>query len=75
MTYVNTATFSLYLLPLLCTARKKKPKEFSPEEYVLIAFETLGFSRSNINFLYSVYMETEARLLGEEDVRYYDLFV
>ncbi|CAO3651510.1 unnamed protein product [Mucor fragilis] len=32
VTYVNTATFSLYLLPLLLTSRKKKPKDFSPED-------------------------------------------
>ncbi|KAG2207599.1 hypothetical protein INT46_005572 [Mucor plumbeus] len=32
VTYVNTATFSLYLLPLLFTSRRKKPKDFSPED-------------------------------------------
>ncbi|KAG2211875.1 hypothetical protein INT47_004562 [Mucor saturninus] len=46
ITYVNTATFSLYLIPLLWSCTRKS-KAFSPEDVIL---------------------ETEVRLLGNEDV-------
>ncbi|CEP19559.1 hypothetical protein [Parasitella parasitica] len=46
VTYINTATFALYLLPLLWTSKRKETADFSPED---------------------VHLETEARLLGEND--------
>ncbi|KAI9269507.1 hypothetical protein EDC94DRAFT_656566 [Helicostylum pulchrum] len=54
ITYINTATFSLYLLPLLFVSKKNSSKEFSSEDVI---------------------METEARLLGEEDIEDPDMTI
>ncbi|KAG2236352.1 hypothetical protein INT48_008334 [Thamnidium elegans] len=54
ITYINTATFSLYLLPLLFASKKNSSKEFPSEDVI---------------------METEARLLGEEDIENPDMTI
>ncbi|KAL1931448.1 hypothetical protein VTP01DRAFT_9590 [Rhizomucor pusillus] len=38
VTYLSTATFSFYLIPFLCLARRKD--EFSPEEYAKLTLDT-----------------------------------